>query len=96
MQTVGNPRQRSKLIEKDSQLSIRIQCRLLHIHRNVPGILTAINSALSEADVNVAGQYLQTQGEIGYVVIDIDADYSQDVRAALSAIDGTIRTRILY
>jgi D-3-phosphoglycerate dehydrogenase len=46
--------------------------------------------------VNVAGQYLQTQGEIGYVVIDIDADYSQDVRAALTAIDGTIRTRVLY
>jgi D-3-phosphoglycerate dehydrogenase len=72
------------------------QHRLLHIHRNVPGILTAINTALSGADVNVAGQYLQTQGEIGYVVIDIDADYSQDVRAALTAIDGTIRTRVLY
>lgn len=70
--------------------------RLLHIHGNVPGVLSAINRALADANVNVAGQYLQTMGEIGYVVIDIEADYSRDVRAALSAIDGTIRTRVLY
>lgn len=72
------------------------QHRLLHIHRNIPGILTAINQALSAADVNVAGQYLQTKDEVGYVVIDIEADYSQDVRRALKAVDGTIRTRVLY
>jgi len=72
------------------------QHRLLHIHHNSPGILTAINQALSNADVNVAGQYLQTMGELGYVVIDIEADYSQDVRAALAGIEGTIRTRVLY
>ncbi|MGE0624937.1 MAG: phosphoglycerate dehydrogenase [Pseudomonadales bacterium] len=72
------------------------QHRLLHIHRNAPGILSAINQALSAANVNVAGQYLQTKGEIGYVVIDIEADYSRDVRAALDAVDGTIRTRVLY
>ena len=52
------------------------QHRLLHIHRNRPGILSAINRALSDADVNVAGQYLQTLKDIGYVVIDIEADYS--------------------
>lgn len=72
------------------------QHRLLHIHRNRPGILSAINQALSAAGVNVAGQYLQTMGEVGYVVIDIEADYSQDVRAALSGVPGTLRTRVLY
>jgi D-3-phosphoglycerate dehydrogenase len=72
------------------------QHRLLHVHRNTPGILSAINRALSDAEVNVAGQYLQTRGEVGYVVIDIEADYSKDVRAALAAVDGTIRTRVLY
>lgn len=72
------------------------QHRLLHIHRNTPGILSAINQALSDADVNIAGQYLQTLGDVGYVVIDIDADYGQDVRAALAAVSGTIRTRVLY
>lgn len=72
------------------------QHRLLHIHENTPGILSALNQALSDANVNVAGQYLQTMGEIGYVVIDIEADYSQDVRAKLAAVPGTIRTRVLY
>lgn len=72
------------------------QHRLLHIHRNTPGILSAINQALSAANVNVSGQYLQTRGEVGYVVIDIEADYSRDVRAALAAVPGTIRTRVLY
>jgi D-3-phosphoglycerate dehydrogenase len=72
------------------------QHRLLHIHQNTPGILSAINQALSEANVNVAGQYLQTVGDVGYVVIDIEADYSQDVRAALASVTGTIRTRVLY
>lgn len=72
------------------------QHRLLHIHENTPGILSAINQALSDANVNVAGQYLQTLGDVGYVVIDIEADYSQDVRAALSSVPGTIRTRVLY
>ena len=72
------------------------QHRLLHIHRNAPGVLSAINQALSAANVNVTGQYLQTLDEIGYVVIDVEADYSRDVRAALAEIDGTVRTRVLY
>ena len=72
------------------------QHRLLHIHRNTPGILSAINQALSDANVNVSGQYLQTRGDVGYVVIDIEADYSRDVRTALARVPGTIRTRVLY
>ena len=70
--------------------------RLLHIHQNVPGVLSGINQALSESNVNIAGQYLQTNSDIGYVVIDIDADYSEAVRAALAKIPGTIRTRLLF
>jgi D-3-phosphoglycerate dehydrogenase len=74
------------------------QHRLLHIHRNVPGVLTAINQALSNASVNIAGQYLQTKDEIGYVVIDIDADreYSAALLAELRQVSGTIKTRVLF
>ena len=72
------------------------QHRLLHIHRNVPGVLSAINQALSDANANIAGQYLQTNAEIGYVVIDIDADTSSELREALKAVPGTIRTRVLF
>ncbi|MBS7456645.1 phosphoglycerate dehydrogenase [Coralloluteibacterium stylophorae] len=72
--------------------------RLLHIHRNVPGMLTRINEAFSANGVNIDGQYLQTRGEVGYVVIDVsaDAERAQALRADLAAIEGTLRTRILY
>ncbi|MFC4727913.1 phosphoglycerate dehydrogenase [Coralloluteibacterium thermophilus] len=72
--------------------------RLLHIHRNVPGVLTRINEAFSANGVNIDGQYLQTRGEVGYVVIDVSADEDaiQPLRADLAAIPGTLRTRALY
>jgi D-3-phosphoglycerate dehydrogenase / 2-oxoglutarate reductase len=72
------------------------QHRLLHIHRNVPGVLSAVNQVLSEQQVNVAGQYLQTNAEIGYVVIDIETDYSRPVLEALRAVPETIRARVLF
>ena len=72
------------------------KCRLLHIHRNVPGVLAQINERFSRAGINVAAQYLQTNNEIGYVVIDVDARASQVALDELSAVDGTIRCRILY
>jgi D-3-phosphoglycerate dehydrogenase / 2-oxoglutarate reductase len=72
------------------------QHRLLHIHRNVPGVLSAINQTLSEQRVNVAGQYLQTNPDIGYVVIDIESDYSGPVLEALRAVPETIRARVLF
>lgn len=72
------------------------QHRLLHIHRNVPGVLSAINRVLSEQAVNVTGQYLQTNAEIGYVVIDIETDYSGPVLDALRAVPETIRARVLF
>jgi D-3-phosphoglycerate dehydrogenase len=72
------------------------QHRLLHVHRNVPGVLGAVNRILSDSKVNIAGQYLQTNSHIGYVVIDVEADYSADVLKALREVPGTIRARVLF
>lgn len=71
-------------------------CRVLHIHKNVPGMLARINERFSAAGINIAGQYLQTNAQVGYVVIDVDAAASQFAFDELSAIEGTIRCRILY
>ncbi len=70
--------------------------RILHIHHNRPGVLTQINQILSENNVNISGQYLQTQGELGYVVTDIENGSSQTALDKMRQIDGTIRARILY
>ncbi|KAF0811124.1 D-3-phosphoglycerate dehydrogenase [Alcanivorax sp. S71-1-4] len=70
--------------------------RLLHIHKNVPGVLSQINQVFSENGINIAAQFLQTNAEIGYVVIDVNADYSQLALEKLRNIDGTIRTRVLF
>jgi D-3-phosphoglycerate dehydrogenase len=73
--------------------------RLMHIHRNQPGVLSRINAIFSEEHINIAAQYLQTNGAIGYVVIDIetpDREASVNLRRRLDGVEGTIRTRILY
>ena len=70
--------------------------RLLHVHQNIPGIMSAINQVFSESSVNVSGQYLQTMGDTGYVVIDIETDYSKTLINQLSGIEGTLRTRVLF
>jgi D-3-phosphoglycerate dehydrogenase len=70
--------------------------RLLHIHHNVPGIMSAINSVFSENNLNVSAQFLQTNEAVGYVVIDIDAEYSDIALAKLAGIEGTIRSRVLF
>ena len=70
--------------------------RLLHVHQNTPGIMSAINQVFSDSSVNVSGQYLQTMGDTGYVVIDIESDYSNTLISQLSAIEGTLRTRVLF
>lgn len=70
--------------------------RLLHVHQNIPGIMSAINQVFSDSSVNVSGQYLQTMGDTGYVVIDIESDYSSTLISQLSAIEGTLRTRVLF
>lgn len=70
--------------------------RILHIHENKPGVLSAINSDLSENDINVVGQYLKTNEEIGYVILDIDSNISKRAFDILKKIDGTIKTRMVY
>lgn len=75
------------------------QHRLLHIHRNQPGVLSAVNGIFSHAGINIAGEYLQTNGTIGYVVIDVDTrerDESLQLKRLLDEVPGTIRTRVLY
>ena len=70
--------------------------RLLHIHKNIPGVLARINERFSVAGINIAAQFLQTSGDIGYVVIDADTDASQVALDQIASIEGTIRCRILY
>lgn len=70
--------------------------RLLHIHKNQPGIMTKINEAFAHKDINVAAQYLQTNAEIGYVVIDINSEDVEVGLKELKAIEGTIRARFLH
>lgn len=70
--------------------------RLLHIHQNQPGVLTQINHAFADKGINIEAQYLQTNADIGYVVIDVEADRADDALAELSQIGGTIKTRILH
>ena len=70
--------------------------RLLHIHRNVPGVLASINQVFSDNRINIAAQYLQTRGSIGYVVIDIDAAHSDLALAKLAEVPGTLRCRVLF
>ncbi|MEM7756494.1 MAG: phosphoglycerate dehydrogenase [Planctomycetota bacterium] len=70
--------------------------RILHFHRNVPGVMGKLNNAISELGVNVSAQHLQTMGEIGYVVLDIEPGNGAELRSRLDAIEGTIRTRMLW
>ena len=72
--------------------------RLLHIHRNVPGVLSRINEIFSRHALNIDGQFLRTDPKVGYVVIDVAADEAQGaaLKDELSAIPGTLRTRVLY
>ena len=71
--------------------------RLLHIHRNQPGVLAAVNAVFSESGINIAGEYLQTDERLGYVVVDFDMDEHFDAAKLerLKGIEGTLRARIL-
>jgi D-3-phosphoglycerate dehydrogenase len=70
--------------------------RLLHIHRNVPGVLSALNQVFSDHHINIAAQYLQTRGSIGYVVTDIDRHYPEEALQQAAQVPGTVRTRVLF
>ena len=70
--------------------------RLLHIHDNVPGVLSQINRVLSENGINISGQYLQTNDKVGYVVIDVDKAYGPQALEALRQVEHTLKIRVLY
>jgi len=70
--------------------------RLLHIHNNVPGVLATINQTFAENKLNIIGQYLKTQGEIGYAITDVNKQYDKNVLQNLHEIKGTIKFRVLY
>lgn len=70
--------------------------RILHIHKNQPGILRHINKILAEEDINVSGQFLATDANIGYVILDIKKSVSDHLLKLVKEIDGTIRARVLY
>ncbi|MBT9551608.1 MAG: phosphoglycerate dehydrogenase [Hydrogenophaga sp.] len=70
--------------------------RLLHVHRNVPGVLSGINRVFSDHGINISAQYLQTREDVGYVVMDIDAAHSERALAELAGVPGTLRSRVLF
>lgn len=70
--------------------------RILHVHKNAPGVLKQINEVFSDQEINIAGQYLQTNAEIGYVVMDINGEPSEKLLKALKNVEGTLRARVLY
>ncbi len=70
--------------------------RFLHIHKNVPGIMAKINEVLAKYEMNITGQYLSTDNQVGYVITDLDKDYNKEVMKALKSVEHTIKFRVLY
>lgn len=70
--------------------------RILHIHENVPGVMNAINQIFADNNINVCGQYLQTVEDIGYVVIDVEANASELALEKIKTVHGTMKARVLY
>lgn len=70
--------------------------RFLHIHKNVPGIMAKINEVLAKYEMNIIGQYLSTDMDLGYVISDLDKEYNKDVIKELRKVDNTIKFRVLY
>jgi len=70
--------------------------RILHIHKNVPGVLSEINTQLSKHKINILGQYLKTNDEIGYVVLDVNKNISRNAMDLLKHVKATIKVRMLY
>ena len=70
--------------------------RILHIHENIPGVMSEINKLLSENNINILGQYLQTNEDVGYVVIDVNKECSALAKEKLNTVTGTIKCRVLF
>lgn len=75
-----------------------VGARFIHVHRNVPGVLRRLNEVFLQRDINIAAQYLQTDSEIGYVVVDAEEpdNIGEDILDEIRALDGTIRARLVY
>lgn len=70
--------------------------RILHIHENIPGVMSEINQLLSDNNINILGQYLQTNEDVGYVVVDVNKECSALAKEKLNTVSGTIRCRVLF
>jgi D-3-phosphoglycerate dehydrogenase len=70
--------------------------RLLNVHRNEPGVLGEINGIISKAGANIEGQYLSTDPEIGYLVMDVHATQVQSLAEQIGKLERSIRTRVVY
>jgi D-3-phosphoglycerate dehydrogenase len=70
--------------------------RLLHIHKNVPGVLSAINKLFADNNINICAQSLMTKGDVGYLVIDVEDSDSQVALEKIQGVEGTLRVRVLY
>jgi D-3-phosphoglycerate dehydrogenase / 2-oxoglutarate reductase len=70
--------------------------RILHIHKNIPGVLGEINSRLSARKINILGQYLKTNDDIGYVILDVDSRLSNAAFEILKDVGGTVKARMIY
>ena len=70
--------------------------RFLHIHKNVPGIMANINKVVAKYDLNLTGQYLATDSSVGYVIVDVDKEYNENVLQALRNVEHTVKFRVLY
>jgi D-3-phosphoglycerate dehydrogenase len=70
--------------------------RILNIHRNVPGVLSSINQIIASMGANIRAQYLETRGDVGYLIIDVDSDISAAVKSSIDELDTSIKTRMLF
>lgn len=70
--------------------------RLIHIHQNVPGVMAQINQVFAQHTINIVGQFLMTNAQIGYVITDIARQYDKKVLKDLKQINHTIKFRLLY
>jgi D-3-phosphoglycerate dehydrogenase / 2-oxoglutarate reductase len=70
--------------------------RVLHIHKNVPGVLSAVNSLVAEIGANITAQFLSTNQDIGYLIMDVSCEFSRDMKKAFDSLDATIKTRLLF
>jgi D-3-phosphoglycerate dehydrogenase len=75
---------------------VRESHRILNIHKNVPGVLSSINSIIAQMGGNIRAQYLETRGDVGYLIIDVDSEISGAVKSSIDELDTSIKTRLLF